>query len=160
MDSLDSGLSVAELKSELPIRTINMMIEDTQQMMKIVNYQGFRSPQWKKIITRNTGTQETRGDEDYKVKLHEITAMATLHRIQKGLKRPALAWNEIPFVTDVMIGETCDVMISGTCDVMIGETNDVMIGETCDVMIGETCDVMIGETCDVMIGETCDVMIV
>ena len=38
-------------------------------------------------------------NEDYKVKLNEITAMATLHRIQKGLKRPTLAWNEIPFVT-------------------------------------------------------------
>ena len=41
------------------------------------------------------------------MKPNEITAMATLHRykrghtprIQKGLKHPTLAWNEIPFVT-------------------------------------------------------------
>ena len=35
-------------------------------------------------LWRNTGTQETRGDEDYKVKLNEITAMATLHRYKRG----------------------------------------------------------------------------
>ena len=45
------------------------------------------------------------------MKLNEITAMATLHRykrghtprIQKGLKHPTLAWNEIPFVTDPQV---------------------------------------------------------
>ena len=93
MDSLDSGLSIAELKFELPV----------------VSDDGFRSLQrnrgagGKTIITRNTGTQETRGDEDYKVKPkgksllwpHSIGIRgATLLKYKKGLKRPTLAWNE------------------------------------------------------------------
>ena len=58
-------------------------------------------------ITRNTGTRETRGEEDYKVKPkrnhcygHTPQAQKGPYpRIQKGLKHPTLAWNEIRFVT-------------------------------------------------------------
>ena len=58
------------------------------------------------------------------MKLNEITAMATLHRykrghtprIQKGLKRPTLAWNEIPFVTntfaDIEVLDICHHEVS------------------------------------------------
>ena len=62
--------------------------------------------------TWNRGTRGTEGHEEYedtRRSQNKINAMATLHRykrghtprIQKGLKRPTLAWNEIQFVTDI-----------------------------------------------------------
>ena len=41
---------------------------------------------WKTIITRNTGTQETRGDEDYKLKPKQNHCYGHTPQIQKGAK--------------------------------------------------------------------------
>ena len=46
---------------------------------------------------RNTGRRELQGE----AKTHSIGIRgATLLKYKKGLKRPTLAWNEMPFVTD------------------------------------------------------------
>ena len=39
---------------------------------------------FKKKKKKKKKKKETRGDEDYKMKLNEITAMATLHRYKRG----------------------------------------------------------------------------
>ena len=52
--------------------------------------------------TRNTGRRELQGEAKTKSVLwpHSIgIGGATLLEYKKGLKRPTLAWNEIPFVT-------------------------------------------------------------
>ena len=88
MDSLDSGLSIAELKFELPVVTTTAF----------THYRGIEEEHVETIITRNTGTQETRETRTTRSQ-NKITAMATLLKYKKGLKRPTLAWNEMSFVT-------------------------------------------------------------
>ena len=97
MDSLDSGLSIAELKFELPV----------------ISYDGFRSLQRNRGARgndnheeygdpRNTGRRGLQGEAKTKSLLwpHSIGIRgATLLKYKKGLKRPTLAWNEMPFVT-------------------------------------------------------------
>ena len=88
MDSLDSGLSIAELKFELPVVT----------MTAFAHYRGIEEH----VENDNHeiyGTQETRGDEDYKLKPKQNHCYGTLLKYKKGLKRPTLAWNEMSFVT-------------------------------------------------------------
>ena len=102
MDSLDSGLSIAELKFELPV----------------VGYDDFRSLQrnrstWKTIITRNTGTQETREDEDYKLKPNQNHCYGHTPQIQKGAKTSNSGVKRMPFVTNVQA--TCKMkLVSGS----------------------------------------------
>ena len=100
MDSLDSGLSIAELKFELPV----------------VSYDGFRSLQRNRGARgndnheeygdpRNTGRRGLQGEVKRKSLLwpHTIGIRgATLLNYKKGLKRPTLAWNEMPFVTSFL----------------------------------------------------------
>ena len=54
---------------------------------------------WKTIITRNTGTQETRGDEDYKLKPKQNHCYGHTPQIQKGAKTSNSGVERMPFVT-------------------------------------------------------------
>ena len=54
---------------------------------------------WKTIITRNTGTQETRGDEDYKLKPKQNHCHGHTPQIQKGAKTSNSGVKRMPFVT-------------------------------------------------------------
>ena len=54
---------------------------------------------WKTIITRNTGTQETRGDEDYKLKPKQNHCYGHTPQIQKGAKTSNSGVKRMPFVT-------------------------------------------------------------
>ena len=109
---LYSRLPIAELNSGLPI----------------ANYLELRPRHVEQRSTWNTwnrgarGTREPReirGHEDYKVKpkrnhCHGHTPQAQkgpYPRIQKGLKRPTLAWNEIQFVTPVSLQATCPLCL-------------------------------------------------
>ena len=51
------------------------------------------------IITRNTGTQETRGDEDYKSKPKQNHCYGHTPQIQKGAKTSNTGVERMPFVT-------------------------------------------------------------
>ena len=51
------------------------------------------------IITRNTGTQETRGDEDYKLKPKQNHCYGHTPQIQKGAKTSNSGVERMPFVT-------------------------------------------------------------
>ena len=51
------------------------------------------------IITRNTGTQETRGDEDYKLKPKQNHCYGHTPQIQKGAKTSNTGVERMPFVT-------------------------------------------------------------
>ena len=59
---------------------------------------------WKTIITRNTGTQETRGDEDYKLKPKQNHCYGHTPQIQKGAKTSNSGVERMPFVTGGRIG--------------------------------------------------------
>ena len=59
--------------------------------------------------TRNTGRRGLQGEAKTKSLLwpHSIgIGGATLLEYKKGLKRPTLAWNEIPFVTLIYSGQS------------------------------------------------------
>ena len=88
MDSLDSGLSIAELKFELPVVTTTAFAHyrGIEEHVENDNHEEYGDP-------RNTGRRGLQGEAK------TITAMATLLKYKKGLKRPTLAWNEMPFVT-------------------------------------------------------------
>ena len=88
---LDSGLSIVELNSGL----------------HIANYQDFRSRQRNSGARGKRKSREIRGHEDYKVKPKRSHCYGHTPRIQKGLKRPTLAWNEIPFVTMFYSHDVC-----------------------------------------------------
>ena len=98
MDSLDSGLSIAELKFELPVVTTTACAHyrGIEEHVENDNHEICGDP-------RNTG-RRLQGEAKTKSLLwpHSIGIRgATLLKYKKGLKRPTLAWNEMPFVTPI-----------------------------------------------------------
>ena len=73
---------------------------------------------WKTIITRNTGTQETRGDEDYKLKPKQNHCYGHTPQIQKGAKTSNSGVKRMPFVTVISVRDTekfAKHLISNAC---------------------------------------------